>query len=590
MRRMKRQALKSSYAKSGNDFKSKTGKAVELEEHAIPWMAPEMLEGGAGGQSSDVFSFHVLMYEMITGNPPHIEKTMQEIIQFVGDKKRLELPTEEQLIERWEEIIHQQSRKSHGHVRLASTSALLASDRIAHKPLPPANDECISFRDLYTKCHAANATARPKMEDIADNLADLLLELDKEIQLDPVTLESTLEAARKAERENELAKSKPRQRPSFSLAKGLSTKLLDNEEGDDDDDDDDENNNEPTLEELCSVPCVLVNLESRRKLFAQETNKAWDLLGNAHARGFGAGPEAHTFDDNRWWLLPQVAGSSLTFVIENAHSGRRLYSQSFDQMKAVKPEKGIGAVRPVAGEPVWPETRWVLEPHRVPDEPTSYVIRNTGSDRALYARLPRMGEKWHVGVGAASLPPKAQRGNRSVPLTMQWEIIPQWGMGHSGFGGSFDGLTQGPPAARASQGARRAVKEAASRKSIDDKEAADANLTAKTAEVARIRSQINQKSKAAEDNDELVGLEAEEKVALAELDEAKAAVDRAQQKAKNQDSQSPKSKPQPRAKRTSSDSVRSARRSRDSVESTGSGRNRPQPKGRKSSGGRTENL
>lgn len=79
------------------------------------------------------------------------------------------------------------------------------------------------------------------------------------------------------------------------------------------------------LSELCRVPLVLLNTESRRKLFAAsmattpkkkkmmnpaggsgalglvsaamnsvESNKTW-------AEGFGAGPELHTFDDNRWY-------------------------------------------------------------------------------------------------------------------------------------------------------------------------------------------------------------------------------------------------------------------------------------------------
>ena len=76
------------------------------------------------------------------------------------------------------------------------------------------------------------------------------------------------------------------------------------------------------LSELCRVPVVLLNTESRRKLFAASmaapkknqqsgggsggalglVSAAMNNLSNKKtwAEGFGAGPELHTFDDNRW--------------------------------------------------------------------------------------------------------------------------------------------------------------------------------------------------------------------------------------------------------------------------------------------------
>jgi serine/threonine protein kinase len=287
VRRLKKQALKNN---SGGEFKSASGKLLELDELAIPWMSPEMIEGGAGMQASDVFSFHVLMFEIITGSPPHIDKEFQEVINFTNAKMRLELPSDEELDHRWEEILSRQSRRSHGHVATAADHDVIASDRIAHKPLPKG------LRQLFDKCSAQNPVARPTFIEISDALAKMLVKLEKEVQLEPVILESTLKATQEAEKNNAIMRSNPqRHRPSMSLAKGLDTKLLDKE----DDTEGGAAEGEITLEEMCSVPVVFVNAESGRKLFAQEVNKGWDLMGNAFARGFGAGPEAHTFDDNK---------------------------------------------------------------------------------------------------------------------------------------------------------------------------------------------------------------------------------------------------------------------------------------------------
>jgi hypothetical protein len=115
-------------------------------------------------------------------------------------------------------------------------------------------------------------------------------------------------------------------------------------------------------------------------------------------------------------------------VVENAHSGRRLYVQSFQMGNVAKPEKGLGAQRRERGEGVIAETRWSIEPVRVKGKPNTYVIRNPAMGRALFARVPKQGEKWHVGMGAASLGDPKLRGKRPVPLSMQWQILPQWSM------------------------------------------------------------------------------------------------------------------------------------------------------------------
>jgi len=80
------------------------------------------------------------------------------------------------------------------------------------------------------------------------------------------------------------------------------------------------------LSELCRAPLVLLNTESRRKLFAASmatpkkkkkmmnpagggsalglVSAAMNSMGSnkTWAEGFGAGPELHTFDDNRWYV------------------------------------------------------------------------------------------------------------------------------------------------------------------------------------------------------------------------------------------------------------------------------------------------
>lgn len=124
--------------------------------------------------------------------------------------------------------------------------------------------------------------------------------------------------------------------------------------------------------------------------------------------------------------MPQLDQKKLSFIVENSHSGRRLFTQSFQLGN--KPEKGVGAQKHERGESVTSETRWALEPVRVEGKPTTYIIRNPGFGRALFARVPKQGEKWHVGVGAAALGDPKLRGKRAVPPSMQWQIVPQWGM------------------------------------------------------------------------------------------------------------------------------------------------------------------
>ncbi|KAK1880857.1 Tyrosine-protein kinase STYK1 [Dissostichus eleginoides] len=58
------------------------------------WQAPEVLGGKAVSQSSDVWSFGILLYEMVTlGDPPFAEYRATELLQYLQRGKHLKRPT-----------------------------------------------------------------------------------------------------------------------------------------------------------------------------------------------------------------------------------------------------------------------------------------------------------------------------------------------------------------------------------------------------------------------------------------------------------------------------------------------------------------
>ena len=50
-------------------------------------MAPEILKGGKYDCPSDVYSFGILMWEMMTGRIPYKDYSTAQIIGIVGDEK-----------------------------------------------------------------------------------------------------------------------------------------------------------------------------------------------------------------------------------------------------------------------------------------------------------------------------------------------------------------------------------------------------------------------------------------------------------------------------------------------------------------------
>lgn len=73
---------------------------------SLPWMAPELMTDGQPTLKADVFSFYVLMWEVMTGKIPHENKGAVTIMRLVAKKnKRLELPPDlpDQLVELFEQ-------------------------------------------------------------------------------------------------------------------------------------------------------------------------------------------------------------------------------------------------------------------------------------------------------------------------------------------------------------------------------------------------------------------------------------------------------------------------------------------------------
>jgi hypothetical protein len=142
------------------------------------------------------------------------------------------------------------------------------------------------------------------------------------------------------------------------------------------------------LEALTEVPVIIMNARSKRKLFAQSGKRP--TIFETWNKGFGAGPEEHTFKDNKWWLVPQKDTGN--YVIVNAHSSRKLFAKGL-RHGAVW-EKDIGAV---SADDTGSENNWTI----LPDPDGTYTLQNAMSKRKMYARVSKAGDAWTVGVGAA---------------------------------------------------------------------------------------------------------------------------------------------------------------------------------------------
>ena len=82
-----------------------TGTKHPLEASLVPWLAPEVVKGGDPQAASDVFSFYVLMYELVTGAKPHAGKSPAEVAKLTAGKKRLALPGDVELAKRWGQLV-----------------------------------------------------------------------------------------------------------------------------------------------------------------------------------------------------------------------------------------------------------------------------------------------------------------------------------------------------------------------------------------------------------------------------------------------------------------------------------------------------
>jgi len=483
----------------------KTGLKHHVEESALPYMAPEVVEQGAergGCAASDVFSFYALMFEVITGKVPHDNKEPGEVVKFSLAKKRLPLPTDAELATRWHEL----QQHHFEHKELPRAIPALCNERVAHKPLPPPNGKAFKdkatgesvpgVRELYEKCAAQDPKKRPSFEALARDLGKLInLVGHSEPVLPPLRLEAS-ERRNSVEAEGFLGSLVPKlprvlHSNSFQSVQSSLTSSGSSSSGSSDSSSSDSSSSESgsssgpssssapstfskrlsesmedagrtvvaaaggvsrevsgdssasadsgvhtesmaaLTETLCSCPVMLVNADSRRKLFAQSLAKPKGLGIGGWSQGFGAGPEVHTFDDNMWWLIPhnevhhEGGPVDLTFVVENAHSKRRLYAQPFKQRERThRLERGVGAIMPQPDDfgalaRAHPENRWRLVQHEATG---TFQLKNRSSDRLLFARQPRPGEPWHVGVGAIP--------NPHVPLSQQppntfWYLVPQ---------------------------------------------------------------------------------------------------------------------------------------------------------------------
>ena len=72
-----------------------------IEAAQLPYTAPEVLEGKALTAAADVYSFSVLCWEVLVGQVPLEGKNSEAIMKYTLAKKRLVLPTDKDLAQRF---------------------------------------------------------------------------------------------------------------------------------------------------------------------------------------------------------------------------------------------------------------------------------------------------------------------------------------------------------------------------------------------------------------------------------------------------------------------------------------------------------
>jgi serine/threonine-protein kinase len=122
------------------------------------YLAPEQADGGAVTAAADVYALGVVMYELLTGRPPHPGDSLPELV----------------------------TAKRVGHVR---------PPRAIRREIPPELDAAVMA------CLAVDPAARPTAEALTFRLADALAVADPEEQAaTPTTAAPTTVAARPARR------------------------------------------------------------------------------------------------------------------------------------------------------------------------------------------------------------------------------------------------------------------------------------------------------------------------------------------------------------------------------------------------------
>jgi predicted Ser/Thr protein kinase len=113
---------------------------IKTQSQAVAWLAPETLERGDYTEASDIYSFGMVLWEIVTGKQPYADKKEADIISYVVDKGQREtFPAE--MPDVYQKLI-QQCWQADPRQRPVLTDILRQLEAYQPRPASPSGEAC----------------------------------------------------------------------------------------------------------------------------------------------------------------------------------------------------------------------------------------------------------------------------------------------------------------------------------------------------------------------------------------------------------------------------------------------------------------